>query len=127
MNRNYDPKPQFFNLGFEPQIGQNCSLVDCLFDCAAPIFIHDNVAFGHGCKLLTAKHDITKFREQRMLASIYESITVQSGVWVASGVTICGGVTIGADSVVGANSLVLKDIPPRQFWAGTPAKFIKNL
>jgi maltose O-acetyltransferase len=32
------------------------------------------------------------------------------------------GVTIGADSVVGAGAVVVKDLPPRGVYVGSPAK-----
>jgi acetyltransferase-like isoleucine patch superfamily enzyme len=47
--------------------------------------------------------------------------------WVGSRCIILKGVTIGDESVIGAGSVVTKDVPPRQVWAGNPAKFIKEL
>lgn len=126
-HRNYQPEPRFYNLGIEPIIGDNCSLVDVLFDCSAQITIGNNVAFGHGVMLLTGKHDYSKFGKERMEKSICKPITIEDGAWLGSGAIICGGVTVGANAVVGANSVVLSDIRPYELWVGSPAKFIREI
>ena len=36
------------------------------------------------------------------------------------------GVTIGEGSVIAANATVTKDVPPRSFVGGSPAKIIKE-
>lgn len=126
-NQKYQPEPRYFNVAHEPEIGENCSLVDVLLDCSAPIKIGNNVAFGHGCMLLTGKHDYTKFGKERMEVSISEPIIIEDGAWIASGAIICGGVTIGANAVVGANSVVMEDVPPYTVVAGSPAIVIKEI
>lgn len=40
---------------------------------------------------------------------------------------ILKGVTIGDEAVIGAGSVVTQNIPPREVWAGNPAKFIKRI
>lgn len=126
-NRDYKPKPKFFNIVYEPQIGWNCSLVDVLIDCTSQVKIGDNVAFGHGVKLLCAKHDYSKRGQDRMIISISKPITVENGAWIASGAIICGGVTIGENSVVAAGAVVLESVPPNTMVGGIPAKYIKDI
>ena len=46
---------------------------------------------------------------------------------VGSHTTIMPGITIGENSIIGANSFVTKDVPKNTFYAGCPAKFIKEL
>jgi acetyltransferase-like isoleucine patch superfamily enzyme len=41
--------------------------------------------------------------------------------------TIMPGITIGENAIVGANSFVTRDIPKNTFFAGCPAKLIKEL
>ena len=55
-----------------------------------------------------------------------KEVTVGDDVVLFSGVIVDTGVNIGDGAVVGAGSLVLSDIPPREVWAGIPAKFIKK-
>jgi virginiamycin A acetyltransferase len=52
-------------------------------------------------------------------------IVIGSDVWIASNVTIGSGVTIGHGAVIGANSLILADVPPYAFVAGSPARLIR--
>lgn len=47
-------------------------------------------------------------------------------VWVGHGAILRRGVTIGDGSIIGAGSVVTRDIPPREVWAGTPARFIRR-
>jgi virginiamycin A acetyltransferase len=51
-------------------------------------------------------------------------IVIGSDVWIASNVTIGSGVTVGHGAVIGANSLILADVPPYAFVAGSPARVI---
>ena len=127
INRNYDPKPRFFNIGVEPIIGKDCSLVDALFDCYNQINIGDNVSFGHDCKILTGYHDKYRKGEERMDYIPSKPVMIKDGAWIASGVIICPGVTVGENSVVGAGSVVRHDIPDNEFHAGSPCIFIRKL
>lgn len=122
MNRNYNPEPRFFNIGFEPIIRENCSLVDVLLDCAAQITIEDNVFFGHGCQVLTSMHDYTKLGKDRMEYSILGPVTIKTGAWIASGAIITKGVVVGEHAVVAAGAVVTKDVPPYAIVMGVPAE-----
>lgn len=52
-------------------------------------------------------------------------ITIGSDVWIASNVLVGSGVQIGHGAVIGANSVVLNDVPPYAFVAGSPARIIR--
>jgi acetyltransferase-like isoleucine patch superfamily enzyme len=123
----YEPRPRYYNVVKQPIVGIGVSLVNTLLDCVDQITIGDYVSFGHDCMLLTGYHDYQLKREKRMSSSFKKPITIKSGAWLASRVTVLPGVTIGEDSVVGAGAVVNKDIPDNQFWAGVPARFIKNI
>jgi UDP-3-O-[3-hydroxymyristoyl] glucosamine N-acyltransferase len=53
-------------------------------------------------------------------------IIIEEGCHIGYGAFIKPGTHIGTRSIVGANSVVTRDIPPREVWAGAPAKKIKN-
>jgi acetyltransferase-like isoleucine patch superfamily enzyme len=54
-------------------------------------------------------------------------VSIGDQCWIGSRCIILRGVTIGDQAVIGAGSVVTKDVPPRQVWAGNPAKFIKEI
>jgi acetyltransferase-like isoleucine patch superfamily enzyme/coenzyme F420-reducing hydrogenase beta subunit len=53
-------------------------------------------------------------------------VKIEDHVWLCTGCTILPGVTIGKGSVVGAGAIVTKDVPPKSFVAGIPAKVVKE-
>ncbi len=65
-------------------------------------------------------------------------VTIASGVRLGGGVTVhrCAylgagalvreSVTVGAYSLVGMGSVVLRDVPPGEVWAGSPARFLRQ-
>ncbi len=55
-----------------------------------------------------------------MRNDIRKNLTMYFGVYIKQ------GITIGRGAVIGANSVVLKDIPPYEIHAGSPAKKLKN-
>ena len=54
-------------------------------------------------------------------------VIVEHDAFIGGGCIILKGVTIGAEAVVGAGSVVTKSIPPKEIWAGNPARFIKKI
>ncbi|SFV33393.1 acyltransferase [Hyphomicrobium facile] len=54
-------------------------------------------------------------------------IVLEENVWLGARVIVLSGVTIGANSVIAAGSVVTRDIPPRSFAAGQPARVIKSV
>lgn len=111
-------------------IGSNVSLVDTLINAGTSkgrVTIEDHVIFGHGCKILSRGHDVTKTGFNRHHTFTEKPIHIKQGVWVASGSIIIGGVTIGPHAVIGAGSVVTKDVPAHTFAAGNPARAIKKI
>lgn len=47
--------------------------------------------------------------------------------YIGVNTVILPGVHIGDGAIVGALSLVNRDVPPRQVWAGNPARFIRTV
>jgi acetyltransferase-like isoleucine patch superfamily enzyme len=54
-------------------------------------------------------------------------IIIGDNVWLGRNVAVMPGVCIGEGSVVAANSVVTRDIPPKSFAAGAPARVIRQL
>lgn len=52
---------------------------------------------------------------------------LETGAYAGSGAMIREGVTVGAWALVGMGSVVLRDVPPGEIWAGSPARFLKNV
>jgi len=61
--------------------------------------------------------------------SVIHGATLEDDSIVDSGSVVLDGAVVGKGSQVGAGSLVLSGtlIPPGQLWAGSPAKFVRNL
>jgi len=57
----------------------------------------------------------------------FRQTTVGIAVSIGSNATILGGIYIGDGAVIGAGSVVTKDVPPREVWAGNPARFLKKV
>lgn len=106
------------NVGFNGtsiQISKNLTIGT---DCAiADAYITDSK--GH---LLSADR---RLYSQRDIPSSH--VIIEENVWISTKSVILDGVTIGKNSVIGACSLVTKNIPPNVFFAGIPAKFIKEI
>jgi len=52
-------------------------------------------------------------------------VHVQTGAYVGAGAVIGEGRTVGMYSLVGMGAVVTHDIPPREVWAGVPARFLR--
>lgn len=52
---------------------------------------------------------------------------LETGAYVGSGAMIREGVTVGSWALVGMGSVVLHDVPSGEIWAGSPARFLKNV
>ncbi len=53
-------------------------------------------------------------------------VTIGPRASIGAKCLILPGVTIGEGAVVGGGSVVNKDVPPGEFWAGVPAKKIRD-
>lgn len=95
------------------------------------IEIGDGAAICSGAKVLsgsnTAKGHYMSIAAPRHLQHVEREYTViGEGAFVASNAVILPGVTVGEFAVIGAGAVVTRDVPPRQFWAGVPAKPIRE-
>ncbi|WP_214409865.1 acetyltransferase [Sphaerisporangium fuscum] len=53
------------------------------------------------------------------------AVHVGPGAYIGSGALVRETLTIGASALVGMGSVVTRDIPPREIWAGVPARFVR--
>jgi maltose O-acetyltransferase len=94
------------------------------------ISAHDRVSIGRDCQIgnytLIMDNDYHDMNDHLQLGES-RPIVIEDGVWLGARVTVLKGVRIGAGSVVGAGAVVTKDIPPRSFAAGVPAKVVRAL
>ncbi len=110
-------------------IGNHVGISNSTFFCTKEIIIEDFVNIGGNCKLYDTDFHSLKF-EHRVQENPFEgnnsSIIIRKGAWIGGHVIILKGVEIGMYSIIGAGSVVTKNVPPREIWAGNPAKFIKS-
>lgn len=103
------------------KVGKHVSLgykaqLDILFP--QRITIEEDAIVGYSTTLLAHgyTHDTYQIGDVR----------IGKGATVGANCTILPGVTVGAGAMVGAMSLVNRDVPPGEFWAGVPAKKIRD-
>lgn len=124
----YVEPPFFVDYGFNISVGErfyanfNLTVLDCSI-----VKIGDYVMFGPNCTLSCATHHLDPYERAFKDNEWAREITIGDMVWLGANVTVLPGVTIGEGAIVGANSVVTKDIPAYTVYAGTPAKFIKNV
>ena len=89
------------------------------------IYLERDVILGHGCMLLTGRHEYAEGRLKPRKEQVPDSgwdIRIGRGSWIASGAIVIGGVTIGEHSIVAAGAVVTSDVPPHTIVGGNPAR-----
>ena len=104
-------------------IGQGAANVGLTIMCAKEITIGNGVRIGRNVSIRdwNGPHVIINDHYQN-----HAPVHIGDHVWLCTGCTIMPGVTIGEGSVIAANATVTKDVPPRSFVGGSPAKIIKE-
>ncbi|MBN1658751.1 MAG: acyltransferase [Anaerolineae bacterium] len=82
--------------------------------------VQDDVTLGDGTNLIL--HDATLTVVTGDVPARFGKVTIGRGTCLGHQVTVMPGVTVGEYSLVGACSLVTKNIPPRSFAYGVPAR-----
>lgn len=121
----------FVDNGCKITIGDNVGISQAALIAMADITVGDNVKIGGGASLYTSDfHSLdpkirasADDRKHRKSAPII----ICDNAFIGAHSIILKGVTIGESAVVGAGSVVTKSIPPREIWAGNPAKFIRKI
>jgi maltose O-acetyltransferase len=101
-------------------------VADAYFNLWDEVVIEEGAIVAHEVMFLTGRHP---HDGRRALPEAISGgpIRVGAGAWVASRAILLGGVTIGPGSIVGAGAVVTTDVPPQEFWAGNPARFVRSL
>jgi maltose O-acetyltransferase len=94
------------------------------------ISAHEQVSIGRNCQIgnytLIMDNDYHDMNDH-LLPGESQPIVIEDNVWLGARVTVLKGVRIGEGSVVGAGAVVTRDVPPRSFAAGVPAKVVRSL
>lgn len=121
----------FVDRSAELVIGEHVGISQAAIICHKKITIGDYVKIGGGvCIYDTDFHsldpairkgpDDLKNRKEKQ-------VVIKDNAFIGAYSLILKGVTIGENSIVGAGSVVTESIPDNQIWAGSPAKFIRNI
>ena len=110
-------------------IGRRCKVSSHTFVCEG-VDIEDHVFIGHGVmftntmlpRSVSASGELQTEADWHLLRT-----RIEQGVSIGSGSVILCGITIGRDAVIGAGAVVTKSVPPREIWAGNPARFLKKV
>lgn len=110
-------------------VGNNVYLANfCNIISNGKISIGDDVLFGPAVIISSGNHqfDGTSYNH---LPSSKNEVIIGRGSWIASNVTITAGSYIPDQSIIAANSCVTPKMEQRihSLYAGSPAKFIKEL
>nr|WP_237703569.1 DapH/DapD/GlmU-related protein [Erwinia sp. Ejp617] len=108
------------NLSGDVLINTGCNFLDNEI-----ITIKSGTMIGPNVTLTTVSHNTDP--TLRHGTNILAPITIGENVWIGAGAVVLPGITIGDNSIVAANSVVSTDIPANCLYAGTPAKFKKDL
>lgn len=83
------------------------------------IEIGRNTIIGYNTTILTHEYLIQEYR--------LGDVKIGDHVLIGANTTILPGVTIGDYAIVGAGSVVTQDVPAYTFFAGNPARLIREL
>jgi len=114
-------------IGNRVYININCTVLDTPQSADASITIGDDSLIGPNVQLLSVSHDVTPSWRLAKKHNYASGITIGKNVWLGGGSIILAGVTIGDHSVIGAGSVVTKNVDAHSFYAGNPAKKIREL
>jgi acetyltransferase-like isoleucine patch superfamily enzyme len=53
--------------------------------------------------------------------------TIRRGARIGGGAILCPGIEVGEEAFVGAGAVVTKDVPPRMFVVGNPARVLREV
>ena len=108
-----------FCLGMK--IGKNVAIgAGAEIDAVRPdlITLEDNVIIGMNAAIMT--HEFVQNKVT------YGEVKIEEGACIGAYSILRCGVTVGHNSIVGIGSYAHEDVPPREVWAGRPAKKLSH-
>lgn len=110
------------------EIGDDSTISpNCVFYGAGGIKIGKRFDCGPGVMVFSSRTDYSTERRGKDVKHLLKKVIIGNDVTLFANVIINIGVRIGNGAVIGAGSVVLSDIPPKEMWAGAPAKMIKKI
>jgi len=103
------------------KVGRNAAIgLGAQFDIFFPEMteLGDNCIIGYGATILCHEFLIDELRTGR--------VRIGKNAMIGANTTVLPGVSIGDEAIVSACSLVNKDVRPRAFVGGVPAKILKK-
>ena len=121
----------FVEIQKNARVGKNCKISSHTFICEG-VTIGDNCFIGHGVVFINdnrprSVNERGEQENEQDWADRFVKTTLEDNVSIGSNATILGGITIGSGSTIGAGSVVTKDVPPKQIWAGNPARKLRDI
>ncbi|NRT20166.1 acetyltransferase-like isoleucine patch superfamily enzyme [Hymenobacter sp. 9A] len=113
------------------EIGDNTSISSYTTIYATyGVKIGKNCLISSNCGISSYNHIINSSNRHRDVAEdikYSKPVVIGDNVWIGMNACILPGVKIGDDSIIGSGSVVTKNVPPREIWAGNPARCIKSI
>jgi acetyltransferase-like isoleucine patch superfamily enzyme len=103
------------------RIGKGVSIgLGAMFDIFFPelIEIGDNTVIGYNATFIAHEFLVKEWRTGK--------VKIGKNVMIGAGAMVLAGVSIGDNATVSAMSLVNRDVRPRTFVEGVPAKVVKK-
>lgn len=95
----------------------------CFLNTTRKLVLEDGVGVGGGTYIFT--HGSWQDAYEGF-PYVFAPVTIKKNAWLPWRVFVMPGVTIGEEATIGSDALITKDIPPRSFAVGVPAKVIKQ-
>jgi acetyltransferase-like isoleucine patch superfamily enzyme len=111
-------------------VGQEVVLNDTMINTnSGRVTVMDHVFCGHGVSIITGTHNafLTGIERQRDFPSEGRDIRIEEGVWIGSNATILGPCVVGRHAVIAAGSVVRGDVEAGCFYAGVPARKVREI
>lgn len=105
-------------------IGDRCTIHNNFINVCEPVEIGDDVGLSPDTSFLTHGYWLSVFDG---FPASFSGIKIGNGVIIGYRSLVMMGVEITAGSVIGAQSVVTKSISKQGVYAGSPAKFIKEI
>ena len=131
IERNRRDRPVVYGSKKRLHVDATAVVNNALFNTlGGDIHVGPHAFFGPEVCLLTGTHDMQRKDEARQESGGGRSgrdIVVGRGVWLAARAMVIGPATIGDHAVVGAGAVVTGDVEAGAFYAGVPARKIRDI